>query len=162
MEEFPKAVIIGEIILGLPNQKRQNLINQFYEFEKVSIQLVFAHLWEVLPNSPAYDEEYQRKYQIEFKKFGIFGFSDVVEKRQIALNKKYNKIIKMSVKIHTNVLNKQIWVMRHSIRADKENPEKYKYCNDCEITNEGYELVGKHTDILMKNIKILQQLMLQI
>ena len=69
VEEFPKAVIIGEIILGLPNQKRQNLINQFYEFEKVSIQLVFAHLWEVLPNSPAYDEEYQRKYQIEFKKF---------------------------------------------------------------------------------------------
>jgi len=31
--------------------------------------------------------------QIEFKKFGIFGFSDVVEKRQIALNKKYNKIV---------------------------------------------------------------------
>ena len=69
VKEFPKAVIIGETILGLPNQKRQNLINQFYEFEKVSIQLIFAHLWEVLPNSPAYDEEYQRKYQIEFKKF---------------------------------------------------------------------------------------------
>lgn len=31
--------------------------------------------------------------QIEFKKFGVFGFSDVVEKRQIALNKKYNKIV---------------------------------------------------------------------
>ena len=31
--------------------------------------------------------------QIEFKKFGVFGFLDVVEKRQIALNKKYNKIV---------------------------------------------------------------------
>ena len=31
--------------------------------------------------------------QIEFKKFGVFGFMDVVEKRQAALNKKYNKII---------------------------------------------------------------------
>lgn len=31
--------------------------------------------------------------QKEFKKFGVFGFMDVVEKRQAALNKKYNKII---------------------------------------------------------------------
>ena len=31
--------------------------------------------------------------QIEFKKFGVFGFMDVVEKRQKALGKKYNKII---------------------------------------------------------------------
>lgn len=31
--------------------------------------------------------------QIEFKKFGVFGFMDVVEKRQAALNKKYNGII---------------------------------------------------------------------
>ena len=31
--------------------------------------------------------------QIEFKKFGVFGFMNVVEKRQAALGKKYNKII---------------------------------------------------------------------
>ena len=31
--------------------------------------------------------------QMEFKKFGIFGFMDVVEKRQAALNKRYNKIV---------------------------------------------------------------------
>lgn len=31
--------------------------------------------------------------QIEFKKFGVFGFMDVVEKRQIALGKKYNKLV---------------------------------------------------------------------
>jgi hypothetical protein len=31
--------------------------------------------------------------QIEFKKFGVFGFMDVVEKRQASLNKKYNKIV---------------------------------------------------------------------
>ncbi|MFD2892264.1 hypothetical protein ACFS5J_09595 [Flavobacterium chuncheonense] len=29
----------------------------------------------------------------EFKKFGVFGFMDVVEKRQVALNKRYNKIV---------------------------------------------------------------------
>lgn len=31
--------------------------------------------------------------QIEFKKFGVFGFMEVVEKRQVALNKKYNKLV---------------------------------------------------------------------
>ena len=31
--------------------------------------------------------------QMEFKKFGVFGFMDVVEQRQLALNKKYNSII---------------------------------------------------------------------
>ena len=31
--------------------------------------------------------------QIEFKKFGIFGFMDVVEKRKAALGKKYNLLI---------------------------------------------------------------------
>jgi hypothetical protein len=31
--------------------------------------------------------------QIEFKKFGVFGFMDVVEKRQATLNRNYNKIV---------------------------------------------------------------------
>jgi hypothetical protein len=31
--------------------------------------------------------------QMEFKKFGVFGFLEVVEKRQVALNKKYNKLV---------------------------------------------------------------------
>jgi hypothetical protein len=31
--------------------------------------------------------------QLEFKKFGIFGFMDVVEKRQAALSKKYNRLL---------------------------------------------------------------------
>lgn len=31
--------------------------------------------------------------QTEFKKFGIFGFMDVVEQRQLALGKRYNKIV---------------------------------------------------------------------
>lgn len=31
--------------------------------------------------------------QVEFKKFGVFGFMDVVEKRTAAMNKKYNIIL---------------------------------------------------------------------
>ncbi|MBU2995951.1 hypothetical protein KO500_05880 [Cellulophaga baltica] len=36
---------------------------------------------------------FESALQIEFKKFGVFGFQDVVEKRKKALNKKYWKII---------------------------------------------------------------------
>lgn len=36
---------------------------------------------------------FEQALQVEFKKFGIFGFMDVVEKRQAALHRKYNKIV---------------------------------------------------------------------
>ena len=36
---------------------------------------------------------FEEALQKEFKKFGVFGFMDVVEKRQAAMNKKYNKIV---------------------------------------------------------------------
>lgn len=36
---------------------------------------------------------FEEALQIEFKKFGVFGFMEVVEKRQAALNKKYAKIV---------------------------------------------------------------------
>ena len=36
---------------------------------------------------------FEEALQKEFKKFGVFGFMDVLEKRQAALNKKYNGII---------------------------------------------------------------------
>lgn len=36
---------------------------------------------------------FEEVLNIEFKKFGVFGFMDVVEKRQAVLNKKYNKLV---------------------------------------------------------------------
>lgn len=42
--------------------------------------------------------DFEDALKIEFKKFGVFGFMDVVEKRQAALNKKYNKIVWMHFK----------------------------------------------------------------
>lgn len=44
--------------------------------------------WQEFPNR-TFDEA----LQIEFKKFGVFGFMDVVEQRQMALGKKYNKLV---------------------------------------------------------------------
>ncbi len=36
---------------------------------------------------------FEEALQKEFKKFGVFGFMDVVDNRKIALNKKYNKLV---------------------------------------------------------------------
>ncbi|MEM8522417.1 hypothetical protein [Flavobacterium sp. PL12] len=44
--------------------------------------------WQENPNR-SFDEA----LNIEFKKFGVFGFMDVVEKRQVALGKKYNGLV---------------------------------------------------------------------
>ena len=66
----------------------------FVEYYDLQTELV-DHLanaietqWQEFPNR-TFDEA----LQIEFKKFGVFGFMYVVEKRQAALSKKYAKII---------------------------------------------------------------------
>jgi len=37
--------------------------------------------------------DFEEALQIEFKKFGVFGFMNVVEQRQAAMSKKYNKLV---------------------------------------------------------------------
>lgn len=69
--EFPDLFICGEIMLGLPNQSIESLVAQFYEFDDAKIRVIFSHIWEILPNSPAYDTEYQKKYGIESRKFVV-------------------------------------------------------------------------------------------
>ena len=66
----------------------------FVEYYDLQTELV-DHLanaiesqWQVVPTR-TFDEA----LQIEFKKFGVFGFGEVVEKRQLALEKKYRKIV---------------------------------------------------------------------
>lgn len=46
------------------------------------------HQWKVDP-----DLSFEKALQKEFKKFGVFGFMDVVEERQKSLGKKYSKLI---------------------------------------------------------------------
>ncbi|WP_264520058.1 hypothetical protein [Flavobacterium sp. N1994] len=41
---------------------------------------------------------FEEALRVEFKKFGVFGFMEVVEKRQAALNKKYNKMVLRELK----------------------------------------------------------------
>ena len=44
--------------------------------------------WQENPN-----RSFEEALHIEFSKFGVFGFMDVVEKRQLALGKKYNGLV---------------------------------------------------------------------
>jgi len=44
--------------------------------------------WQQFPK-----RTFEEALNIEFKKFGVFGFMDVVEKRQAVLGKKYNSIV---------------------------------------------------------------------
>ncbi|MEK8179045.1 hypothetical protein WMW71_01720 [Flavobacterium buctense] len=46
---------------------------------------------------------FEEALNIEFKKFGVFGFMEVVEKRQVALNKKYNKLVLNEMKVFFSV-----------------------------------------------------------
>lgn len=80
----------------------QEQIERLYQFTRqhyVEWYDLQAELVDHLAN--AIEEQWQQNsklsfedaLQIEFKKFGVFGFMDVVEKRQASLNKKYNKIV---------------------------------------------------------------------
>lgn len=66
----------------------------FVEFYDLQTELV-DHLanaiesqWQVNPKL-----SFEELVQVEFKKFGIYGFQDVIENRQSALRKSYNKIV---------------------------------------------------------------------
>ncbi|NER13229.1 hypothetical protein GWK08_07245 [Leptobacterium flavescens] len=66
----------------------------FVEYYDLQLELV-DHLasgiqaqWETDPELP-----FEKALQAEFKKFGVFGFADVIGKRQKAMNKRYWGII---------------------------------------------------------------------
>ena len=84
--------------MKLSNQQIDKLYlftrQHFVEYYDLQTELV-DHLanaieaqWQITPTK-SFDEA----LQIEFKKFGVFGFSDVVQERQVALEKKYRKIV---------------------------------------------------------------------
>ncbi len=52
------------------------------------LSMAIEKQWETQPQL-----SFEKALQIEFKKFGVFGFMEVVEERQKALSKKYSKLI---------------------------------------------------------------------
>ena len=66
----------------------------YVEYYDVQTELVdhlandIEQIWQEQPNLP-----FEKSRDMSFKKFGVFGFMDVVEARSKALNKKYWKLI---------------------------------------------------------------------
>ena len=76
-------------------QKLQEFTRQHYvEYYDLQTELV-DHLANSIEQQWTENPKltFEDALQVEFKKFGVFGFMEVVEKHQAALNKKYNKIV---------------------------------------------------------------------
>lgn len=84
-----------------------NQVEQLYQFTRkhyVEWYDLQTELVDHLAN--AIEEQWQENpmlsfehaLQNQFKKFGVFGFMEVVEKKQAALNKKYNKLVLSELK----------------------------------------------------------------
>lgn len=84
--------------MKLNEQQIQQLFDftrrHYVEYYDVQAELV-DHLANAIEARKAENPSlvFEHALQAEFKKFGIFGFMDVVEKRQIALTRKYHKMI---------------------------------------------------------------------
>lgn len=69
---------------------RQHYV-EWYDLQTELVDHLANAIEQQWQENPSLD--FEEALQIEFKKFGVFGFMDVVEKRQAALNKRYNKIV---------------------------------------------------------------------
>jgi putative methyltransferase len=63
-EKHPNISMGGEVIVGLPGQTVDSWIETLIEIESASINTLHANIWMLLPNSPAYKKEYQKKFEI--------------------------------------------------------------------------------------------------
>lgn len=66
-EKNPNINIIAEIIVGLPGQTIQKQLNQMLEFKEANIKWIICFFWELIPNSPASNIEYQNKFNVKFE-----------------------------------------------------------------------------------------------
>src|SRR6476620_1544858 len=72
----------------------QFTIKHYVEYYDLQTELV-DHLANAIEEQWQENQKisFEDALQVEFKKFGIFGFTGIVEKRQAALNKKYRGIV---------------------------------------------------------------------
>jgi len=82
--------LINEQIEYLFQFTRQHYV-EWYDLQTELVDHLANAIEEQWQQNPKLS--FEDALQIEFKKFGVFGFMDVVEKRQIALRKKYNKLV---------------------------------------------------------------------
>ena len=65
-QKHPDLELRAELIIGLPGQTIDTWIDTLLELENIGINYLEANLWMMLPGSPAYKADYQKKHQIKF------------------------------------------------------------------------------------------------
>ena len=64
-EKNPNIGLVAEIIVGLPGQTISKQLDQLNEFKNNGITNILCFFWELIPNSPAYKEEYQTVHELK-------------------------------------------------------------------------------------------------
>ena len=64
--KHPKLILKGELIIGLPGQTIDSWIDTLIELESAGIRVIEENIWMMLPGSPAYKPEYQKKFSIKY------------------------------------------------------------------------------------------------
>ena len=72
-QKNPDINIVAEIIVGLPGQTIEKQFNQMLEFKKAGIKWIICFFWELIPNSPASNVEYQEKFKVKFEPLTILN-----------------------------------------------------------------------------------------
>ena len=85
-----KKTLSSEQIDKLYIFTRQHYV-EWYDLQTELVDHLANSIEEQLQENPKLS--FETALNIEFKKFGIFGFMDVVDQRRIALKKKYNNLI---------------------------------------------------------------------
>lgn len=57
--------IAVELIVGLPGATHEKNMHQLHELVKAGVSSFLAYQWELLPNSPGYEKDYQKKYNLK-------------------------------------------------------------------------------------------------
>jgi hypothetical protein len=63
-QKHPKFQFDIETMLGMPGQKLENYAQNLIEFAELSPRAILSHIWCMLINSPGYNKEYQKKYDL--------------------------------------------------------------------------------------------------
>lgn len=66
LAKHPTLVLKGELIIGLPGQRIDSWIDTLIELESTGIKSIEENIWMMLPGSPAYKTDYQKKFNITY------------------------------------------------------------------------------------------------
>lgn len=90
-----KRFVTSEEIQKLYQFTRQHYV-EYYDLQTELVDHLATGMEENWEKDPALD--FNQNLNREFKKFGVFGFMDVVEKKQKAMEKRYLKLIWQEIK----------------------------------------------------------------